>query len=237
MDLAAQQVATSLRQLLVHVHGIALGITATHHLFELPSSPDIRLLSLRPVKHGGFSDIYLGEWRTDDGPKKVALKVLRVLDLSNSEVMKRLHREISIWRRLSHPNVSTMCKVLEGWGPAPAMVSMWYSNGDVIQHLRRVEKMQCSSGFDINSYKLKLMIDVINGLSYLHGNSVVHADLKGANVLIADDGTARLCDFGLSVLLAEHSQSYTTQSQATFRGTPKSRISRLFSRFGSTNFL
>ncbi|KZP19466.1 kinase-like protein [Athelia psychrophila] len=47
------------------------------------------------------------------------------------------------------------------------------------------------------------LCEVAAGLSYLHQSGVVHGDLTGANILIADDGSACLCDFGLSSIAAE----------------------------------
>ncbi|KZV98372.1 kinase-like protein, partial [Exidia glandulosa HHB12029] len=52
----------------------------------------------------------------------------------------------------------------------------------------------------------------------VHDHQVVHGDIKGANVLVSDEGVARLCDFGLSVLLAEHSQSI---SHTGLKGTSR----------------
>jgi len=50
--------------------------------------------------------------------------------------------------------------------------------------------------------KLKLILDIANGLSYLHSftTPVLHCDLKAANVLVNSDGVACLSDFGLSSL-------------------------------------
>ncbi len=40
--------------------------------------------------------------------------------------------------------------------------------------------------------------DVVDGLSYLHANGVVHGDLKGSNTLVTSNIRVVLCDFGLS---------------------------------------
>ncbi|KZV86120.1 WD40 repeat-like protein [Exidia glandulosa HHB12029] len=65
--------------------------------------------------------------------------------------------------------------------------------------------------------KLKLLADAMTGLKFLHENLIVHGDIKGGNVLVSDDGVARLCDFGLSRLL-EQSQSTThTGAKGTLR--------------------
>ena len=50
---------------------------------------------------------------------------------------------------------------------------------------------------------MRMLSEVAAGLAYLHDNQIVHGDLRGANVLIAEDGTAKLSDFGLSKFLAD----------------------------------
>lgn len=47
------------------------------------------------------------------------------------------------------------------------------------------------------------MEEIGSGLVYLHSQDVIHGDLKGANILIDDDGKALLCDFGLSQIKAD----------------------------------
>lgn len=45
----------------------------------------------------------------------------------------------------------------------------------------------------------KFLREIISGLQYLHNRGVLHRDLKGANILVSNDGVAKLADFGASV--------------------------------------
>ncbi|KXN87299.1 Mitogen-activated protein kinase kinase kinase A [Leucoagaricus sp. SymC.cos] len=75
---------------------------------------------------------------------------------------------------------------------------------------------------DSNVHQLTAVLDILEGLSYLHSNSVVHSDLKGANVLVTLGGSACLADFGLSsiddpAVLRWHSLCTATHAGGTIR--------------------
>ncbi|KZV84935.1 kinase-like protein, partial [Exidia glandulosa HHB12029] len=53
-------------------------------------------------------------------------------------------------------------------------------------------------------------------LNPVHGIAVVHGDIKGANILVSDDGHACLSDFGVSAVLSEH-PSHTASGTGTYR--------------------
>jgi len=76
------------------------------------------------------------------------------------------------------------------------MVMRWYDNGNATEYLRNK-----NPGAD----RKQLILDVSRGLAYLHTHKppIVHADLKGNNVLITDDGRGALCDFGLSKVVED----------------------------------
>ncbi|KZV78287.1 kinase-like protein [Exidia glandulosa HHB12029] len=189
---------------------------------------EVREVSAHPVKYGGSSDIYSATWQRGRHNQKVALKIHRVLDASDQKAIKRLRREISVWKRLEHPNVNAMCGLFLGLGVVPAMVSLWCEEGDISRYLK-----VRSGDPNIGEIKTTLMIQVANGLKYLHQHDIIHGDIKGANVLVGDDGTAKLCDFGFSILLAQHSQSFTQGSNV--KGTCRWMAPELFDEEGAAH--
>ncbi|KAF9550051.1 kinase-like protein [Agrocybe pediades] len=79
----------------------------------------------------------------------------------------------------------------------PAMVMQWYENGSATDYLAKKNP---------NADRIQLILDVARGLAYLHTlqpRPIVHADLKGNNVLITDEGRAVLSDFGLSKVVED----------------------------------
>ncbi|KZS88730.1 kinase-like protein [Sistotremastrum niveocremeum HHB9708] len=145
-----------------------------------------------PVGTGGNADIYLAEL---DG-KVVAVKVPRYYgmdDEDKSVLIKKIKREIGIWARLCHSRVLPFigyCSFL--YGPSEvstfSLVSPWMRNGTISNYVHRYQNADVSS----------LLIEVCEGLEYLHAQNIVHGDLKPSNVFISDDGHAVLADFGNS---------------------------------------
>ncbi|RDB14785.1 Serine/threonine-protein kinase STY46 [Hypsizygus marmoreus] len=178
-----------------------------------------------PSAHGGFSDVWKGVWRRgmaeEERTVQVAVKVLRsrIDDPEMEEKMiRRLRRELSIWKNLDHPHILGLYGTASDFGHYSSMVCPWMEHGSVTKHMER-------SG-DIMSTvdRLRLLCEVADGLSYrksvisyrkrkqlltsasaspVHSRSIVHGDLTGSNILIKDDGKACLCDFGLSTIVAE----------------------------------
>ncbi|KAL0954109.1 hypothetical protein HGRIS_005255 [Hohenbuehelia grisea] len=136
---------------------------------------------------GGFGNIYKGEWNGE----VVAVKEMYSEDarLLDRDKLKYIEREIKIWSRLVHPRILPFyCACLEA--TRPFMVTKFCKNGNVLQHLR--------SHPDAN--RTRILHEVCLGMVYLHNQNVIHADLKGSNILIGDGGNALITDFGLSHL-------------------------------------
>jgi len=115
--------------------------------------------------------------------------------VTNNNDNKNLYmREIEIWSKIkSHPFILQFygaCHVSE----YPFIVSEFCSEGTVKSYVNR-------SGVTTNK-KLQIMHDIAIGIYHLHNSKIIHGDLKSDNILITENGTPKICDFGLSVYLS-----------------------------------
>ncbi|KAJ6577986.1 kinase-like domain-containing protein [Mycena capillaripes] len=187
-------------------------LVRTHGVLPFSFNVSGLKIPLHPVSGGGFSDIYNGELNEE----AVCIKVLRIFttELQLNKIYKELAREVLIWKELSHPNVLPLLGIdLTARKPSCCLVSPWMKNGNVMAFLERYPNWYPYSN------KISLVRDIANGLEYLHDLDppVVHGDIKGANILINDDGRACLADFGLA--LAFETQAFSTSSAGSTRGT------------------
>jgi len=158
----------------------------------LPNSLQIPLCydqSDTPLYRGGFAEVWKGEHQG----RQVAVKVLRVYSTSDFEkIASRFCREVVTWKTLHHPNVLPLLGVTMGVYDF-ALASEWMKNGNINEFARARP----------NVNRFELLKDVALGLIYMHGKVVIHGDLKGANILIDQDGHARLADFGLLTIVLD----------------------------------
>ncbi|KAJ7817540.1 kinase-like protein [Mycena olivaceomarginata] len=110
---------------------------------------------------------------------------------------KRLARELGVWKRLDHKNVVKLIGTVSDFGPYDSMVCPWLEQGSVSKYMERRGDLLSMTD------RLQLLCEVADGLNYLHENLIVHGDLTGSNILIDDEGKAKLCDFGLSSIVVE----------------------------------
>ncbi|KAJ7721142.1 kinase-like domain-containing protein, partial [Mycena metata] len=80
------------------------------------------------------------------------------------------------------------------------LVSPWMEHGTILSYL----KDHGPANVD------KFLYEIALGLQYLHSHDIVHGDLRGANILINDDWSACLADFGLSVFANATSVTHTS---------------------------
>ncbi|CAE6453810.1 unnamed protein product [Rhizoctonia solani] len=158
-----------------------------------------------PVSHGGFSDVYCGHLLDTT---QVAVKALRISIQSMAENPKHLKhaaRELHTWSKCKHPNVLQLLGFAV-FRERIAMVSPWMGQGNLPHYLERTP--EANRGI--------LCIQICEGLSYLHEIEIIHGDLKGANVLISEDGTPVLADFGNSTHTAQSMKFTQTTTERSW---------------------
>lgn len=161
-----------------------------------PSSeraPDIEGYRLiRPLGRGGMGDVYLASREGGDYRRYVALKVIR-RGLDSEEVVARFRRERQILSSLTHPNIA---QLLDGG------VTRDGSPYFVMEHVEGVDLAEWVSGTAIDLRdRIALFLDVLAAVQHAHRALVIHRDLKPANILVTDERTVKLVDFGIAKLL------------------------------------
>jgi serine/threonine protein kinase len=149
---------------------------------------DYRIIA--PIGVGGMGSVYLAERVGFE--QKVAIKLIK-RGMDTRAVLKRFKMERQILSRLNHPNIA---KLLDG-GETPEGLPyfvMEYIKGETIT------KFCESHQFDVNE-RLELFQKVCDAISYAHSNLIVHRDIKPTNIIVTDDGTPKLLDFGIAKLL------------------------------------
>ncbi|KXS14653.1 kinase-like protein [Gonapodya prolifera JEL478] len=162
---------------------------------EEPWFKDSRMVKCQDysVGAGGYSRVFLGEVRGISG---VAIKVLdpKFASPHIQEHAEAFRREAAAWWKLKdHPNVMPLYGAGSyswKWNGVHQecffMASPYMKNGDCRTYLEK------TPGGD----KLKLLYGIARGMEYLHSLNIIHADLKAINVMVDENGNARLVDFG-----------------------------------------
>ena len=152
---------------------------------------------------GGMAVVYLAE-RKDLG-SLVAIKILRDAWLSPAR-RERFAAEQRTLAQLNHPSIARLYDANTSPDGAPFFV-MEYVEG--VPLTRYCHDHRCST-----TERLRLFRAVCEAVLYAHQRGVIHRDLKPSNILVRDDGTVRLLDFGI----AKHVESFGESVDQTATG-------------------
>ena len=107
---------------------------------------------------------------------------------------KRILREVTLMRKLKHPFVVELVELLYPRNPESfdtLYVVMEYAESD----LKKIIKSNINLEMQHTQH---IIYNLLCAIKYLHESNVLHRDLKPANVLINEDCTVKLCDYGLA---------------------------------------
>jgi eukaryotic-like serine/threonine-protein kinase len=137
---------------------------------------------------GGMSTVYLARDDTLDRP--VAVKVMHREMSEQEDQLQRFRQEARAVAKLTHPNVVAVIDAGEDGGH-PYIVFEYVKGETLKQRIARVGALDTQES-------IAYAIEVARGLSVAHARNMVHRDIKPQNVLIDDEGRAKLTDFGIS---------------------------------------
>ncbi|MET4076946.1 Stk1 family PASTA domain-containing Ser/Thr kinase [Janibacter sp. UYMM211] len=161
---------------------------------------DGRYRVLEHLADGGMASVYRGlDTRLE---RDVAIKVMRPDLAADDTFVSRFRREARSAARLAHPHVVGVHD--QGESDGLVFLVMEHVPGQTLREVLRTE------GALSPRAALDLLEPVLAGLAAAHDAGLVHRDVKPENVLIRDDGTVKVADFGLARAVSSQTATGTT---------------------------
>lgn len=158
-----------------------------------------------PIGEGAFASAY----RATDTKllRTVAVKILRAHHAADDAFSTRFAREAQAAAQVSHPNVVQVHDY--GTDGEQMFIVMHYVSGPTLaEYMRRDERLSVSE-------VVRIVSQILDGLAAIHARGIVHRDIKPQNVLLEEDLTPKLGDFGV----ASSSQAMTLTQTGMTIGT------------------
>ena len=125
--------------------------------------------------------------------REVAIKMLRPELASQPQVVERFRSEAVTLAKLNHPNIATLFSFLRQ-GEDFFMV-MEFVRGETLDSLiRRTGAMPCDRA-------VALLNQALDGIDHAHKMGIIHRDIKPANMMLTENGTLKVMDFGIARVL------------------------------------
>lgn len=144
---------------------------------------------LESVGQGGMADVYKAMDTILN--RIVAIKILRGELADDPMTLLRFQREASAASKLSHPNVVDVYDVGESEGRH--YIVMEYVRG------RTLKQLIAQRGALHLDEAVDIMLQLTSAVAMAHEKHIIHRDIKPQNVLVKDDGTVKITDFGIAV--------------------------------------
>ena len=160
----------------------------------------------REIGRGGMGAVYLAVRADNTFQKRVVIKIVK-RGMDTDFILRRFRRERQILATLSHPNIAAL---LDGGSTDDGLpyYVMEYVEGLPINYFCDERKLALVE-------RLKLVQQICAAIAYAHDKQIVHRDIKPGNILVTNDGTVKLLDFGIAKLLSAHLAADTVSETAT----------------------
>ncbi|MBZ5610271.1 MAG: serine/threonine protein kinase [Acidobacteriia bacterium] len=181
------------------------------------------------VGSGGMGTVYRA-YRDDQQFSQLAAVKVIAPGCVSATLERRFREEREILARLEHPNIARLIDGGVASDGAPYL-AMEYVDGSPVDAWCRDHSCDTRA-------RLRLFVQVCDAVAFAHRNLVVHCDIKPSNILVTEDGTPKLLDFGIARLL-ERNEAITATllkpltpdyaSPEQIRGLPLSTATDIYS--------
>ena len=172
----------------------------TSEQWEIPRS---ELQFVEQLGSGQFGEVWLALWR---GKTKVAVKTLKPGTMKPESFMSEAH----LMKKLQHKHLIRLYAVCSKEEPM-YIVTELAQKGCLLKFLREGEGKK----FDIPQI-IGMGADIADAMVYLESINYIHRDLAARNVLVDDQYSCKVCDFGLARCLKQEEQTYMASKGSKF---------------------
>lgn len=163
------------------------------------------------INRGGMGDVYRGI--DEQTGQTIAIKTLnRDIVKEDAQLLERFRREADVLRKLEHPSIVKILDTVDD-EQDHHIIMEYVSGGSLAQMIEREGKLPIARA-------VQIALDLSDALTRAHRLQILHRDIKPANILLAEDGTPRLTDFGVA-------QMGDQQTRLTRRGAVLGTIAYL----------
>lgn len=154
------------------------------------------------IGEGGMADVYKANDNVEN--KIVAVKILKKEFAENEEFVRRFRNESKAIAVLSHPNIVKVFDV--GFTDKIQFIVMEYIDGITLKEYMEKE------GILTWKDSVHFIIQILRALQHAHNKGIVHRDIKPQNIMMFDDGTIKVMDFGIAKFAREDGKTATDQA-------------------------
>jgi serine/threonine-protein kinase len=195
---------------LAEAGGENMGAERTAIMNSLSEEAKRRYELVQELGRGAMGIVYKA--RDNELEEFVALKILPDNLIRNSEAVRRFKQEARNARRLSHPNIVRIHDIGEEMGRK--YISMEFVEGsDLKQKIRELKRKLPFPTV------LRYARQIAEAMSYAHSIGIVHRDIKPANLMLTNNDTIKVTDFGIAKMVESTASPDSTMAGAII-GTP-----------------
>ncbi|MEO8971904.1 MAG: protein kinase, partial [Ktedonobacteraceae bacterium] len=168
----------------------------------------------RPVGYGGMATVFLAE--DINLRRDIAVKVFEPSGSDSTDFFRRFEREAQVLAQLDHPNILPVYDFGQQ-NDIAYLITPYITGGSLRELLHARGTLSVPE-------TVRLMSQILNALQYAHDRGLIHRDIKPGNMLLKQDGTILLSDFGLVKIVSSGSltgmESLATLTGHMIAGTP-----------------
>lgn len=151
---------------------------------------------------GGMAYVYRAYDRMED--RWVAIKILKEEFSNNSDFLRRFRNEAKAITLLSHPNIVEVYDV--SFGDQLQYIVMEYIDGITLkQYIEQEGAIRWNEA-------LHFTLQILMALEHAHEKGIIHRDIKPQNIMLLQDGTIKVADFGIARFLQSETQTMTDKA-------------------------